>query len=61
MVDSRANSNLLYLPLDKLMQQAGAQVETAAPVPPPEAANPPTSSGDARSRENQRSRGREGR
>ena len=24
MVDSRSNSNLLYLPLDKLMQQAGA-------------------------------------
>ena len=30
MVDSRSNSNLLYLPLDKLMQQAGG---TAAPRP----------------------------
>ena len=61
LIDSRSNSNLLYLPLDKLMQQAGAQVETVTPVPPPEAAHPPAGATDARSRENQRSRGREGR
>jgi membrane protease subunit HflK len=29
LVDSRSNSNLLYLPLDKLMQQAGAAPGTA--------------------------------
>ncbi|HEX3142322.1 MAG TPA: FtsH protease activity modulator HflK, partial [Rhizobacter sp.] len=32
LVDSRNNSNLLYLPLDKLVQQAGAAV-VPAPVP----------------------------
>ena len=61
LIDSRSNSNLLYLPLDKLMQQAGAQVETATPVPPPDSTSPTTGATDARSRENQRSRGREGR
>ena len=29
MIDSRNNSNLLYLPLDKLMQQAGGTAATA--------------------------------
>ena len=43
MVDSRSGSNLLYLPLDKLLQQAGA----SAPAPPaPPAATADT---DARS------------
>jgi membrane protease subunit HflK len=32
MVDSRSGSNLLYLPLDRLMQQA---VRWHRPVPPP--------------------------
>jgi membrane protease subunit HflK len=32
-VDSRTNNNLLYLPLDRLMQQAGAEGQRA-PVPP---------------------------
>lgn len=63
MVDTRNNSNLLYLPLDKLMQQSGA-----APLAPnstsssmstepqaPSSASPI----DARSRDNQRSRERE--
>ena len=43
MVDSRGNSNLLYLPLDKLMQQAGAGVPTARRRcrPPPRPHPPP--------------------
>jgi len=32
MVDAKGQGNLLYLPLDKLMQAAGAQVATTAPV-----------------------------
>jgi membrane protease subunit HflK len=36
MVDSQSNSNLLYLPLDKLMQQSGASAATA-PTPTPAA------------------------
>jgi membrane protease subunit HflK len=60
LVDSRNNSNLLYLPLDKLMQQAGGPAAGAAPapVPPTEA---PGSTVDVRSRDNQRSRERDGR
>jgi modulator of FtsH protease HflK len=43
MVDSRSNSNLLYLPLDRLMQAAGAPTQAAAP-----AINTPTpAAGDA--------------
>ncbi|MBS1175816.1 MAG: hflK [Proteobacteria bacterium] len=58
MVDSRSGSNLLYLPLDKLMQQAGGAA-AAAPAPQPvevPAAAPAT---DARSRDGGRSRDRE--
>ena len=63
MVDSRSNSNLLYLPLDKLMQQS------AATVPPPACRRrtdqptrrPPAQAVDARSRDGQRSRDREAR
>lgn len=53
MVDSRAGSNLLYLPLDKLMQQAGAAVPAApAPTPAPPADNTGTDrSRDIRSRD----------
>jgi membrane protease subunit HflK len=66
MVDSRSNGNLLYLPLDKLMQQAavaGASNQTATPSTVPMDSPPLISPGsnDARSRENQRSRDREGR
>lgn len=60
MVETRNGSNLLYLPLDKLMQAAGSTV--AAPpmaVPTPDATSPAPI--DARSRDNQRSREREGR
>jgi membrane protease subunit HflK len=61
MVDSRNNSNLLYLPLDKLMQAAGTTaVVPAAPAP---AVVDPSAAGaaDARSRDGQRTRDRESR
>jgi membrane protease subunit HflK len=66
LVDSRQGNSLLYLPLDKLLQQAGGPVEgagaappaTAAPaLPAPAAAIP----GDSRARDNSRSRDRESR
>jgi modulator of FtsH protease HflK len=63
MVDSRGNSNLLYLPLDKLMQQAGAATAAgAAPTAPaaPETA-PAAGAVDVRSRDGQRGRDRDGR
>ncbi len=57
MIDSSAGSNLLYLPLDKLMQQAaGAAVTTPAPAP---LASEPPAAADARSRDGGRSRDRE--
>jgi membrane protease subunit HflK len=57
MVDSRSGSNLLYLPLDKLMQQAGgAAVAAPAPVP---AEAPAAAATDSRSRDGGRSRERE--
>ncbi|MEY4429944.1 MAG: FtsH protease modulator HflK [Pseudomonadota bacterium] len=70
MVDSRQGSNLLYLPLDKIMQQAGGNGPVAAPATPAaSAASPsadnagPASSGssmvDSRSREGLRSRERD--
>jgi modulator of FtsH protease HflK len=46
MVDGKGNNNLLYLPLDKLMQAAGAPVAaptTADPVPQRSAVTAPTS------------------
>lgn len=60
MVDTRNNSNLLYLPLDKLLQQATVATPTIAPAAPtgdPAAAT----TGDVRSRDNQRGRDRESR
>jgi modulator of FtsH protease HflK len=62
MVETRNGSNLLYLPLDKLMQAAGASAPSATPaaVPTPDTSSS-TTSGDARSRDNQRTRDREGR
>lgn len=67
MVDSRAGSNLLYLPLDKLMQNGG--VQPAAPaattgLPSPASGTDPmagTAAVDIRSRDDARSRAREGR
>ena len=62
LIDSQSNSNLLYLPLDKLLQQAGAAAPVVAPVAPP--TNDPASGAgtvDARSRDGQRGRDRDGR
>ena len=70
MVDSRQGSNLLYLPLDKLIQQtAAAPTGTVQVVPQaPPAASLPADGGaagaagaDARSRDGGRSRDRDGR
>ncbi len=66
LVDSRSNSNLLYLPLDKLMQQAGATpgAAPAAATTAPAAAEttvPAAAATDARSRDGQRTRDRDGR
>ncbi|HJW12589.1 MAG TPA: FtsH protease activity modulator HflK [Albitalea sp.] len=63
LVDTRNNSNLLFLPLDKLMQQAGIPAPTPA-VPPAASAETPapaTGAVDVRSRDNQRGRDRESR
>jgi membrane protease subunit HflK len=62
MVDSRSNSNLLYLPLDKLIQQsatpAPSQPATTSPVDAGAATTPPGTS-DVRLRDGQRSRDRD--
>jgi membrane protease subunit HflK len=64
MVDSRSGSNLLYLPLDKLVQQVtGSNTVTVSPpvaqAPAADGAVPPANPTDPRSRDNLR--GREGR
>jgi membrane protease subunit HflK len=66
LVDTHSNSNLLYLPLDKLLQQGA--VPAAAPgssvtvVPQAAPTDPaPTTAVDVRSRDNARTRDREGR
>jgi membrane protease subunit HflK len=66
LVDSRQGSNLLYLPLDKIMQKAGQGVDATpagASTVPPSAAPPVPVTGveppDPRSRENQRARERD--
>jgi modulator of FtsH protease HflK len=62
MVDVRNGSNLLYLPLDKLLQQGGATVTPSAPPANVTESLPGSSSSvDVRSRDNQRGRDREGR
>jgi modulator of FtsH protease HflK len=63
-VDSRQGSNLLYLPLDKIMQQNSASAEvlttpSTTTVPPAPTALPPNV--DARSRDAGRTRDRDGR
>jgi membrane protease subunit HflK len=58
MVESRNGSNLLYLPLDRLLQQAGVP---AAAAPPPPAAPTPDPAADPRTREGVRSRDRDSR
>ncbi len=66
MVDSRSGSNLLYLPLDRLMQASGAPVATAPNATAPATATPETNvpapaAVDPRTRDNTRSRDRDGR
>ncbi|MBI2772281.1 MAG: FtsH protease activity modulator HflK [Burkholderiales bacterium] len=61
LVDSSKGTNLLYLPLDKILQQT-AQVPEPAAAPaatPAVPAAPPVISGDARARDNSRTRERE--
>ncbi|MCW7540333.1 FtsH protease activity modulator HflK [Aquabacterium sp. A7-Y] len=66
LIDTRSNGNLLYLPLDKLLQQSSQTAPASAPAAAP--ALPATSDpvplpsqADTRSRDNQRSRERESR
>jgi modulator of FtsH protease HflK len=61
LVDSKNNSNLLYLPLDRLLQQTGTPPAAAGPATTavPESASPAVV--DVRSRDGSRSRDREGR
>jgi membrane protease subunit HflK len=64
LVDARAGSNLLYLPLDKLLQASGTLPESGAGASPPQRPLAETASspgGDARSRDTLRARDREGR
>ena len=62
MVDARSGSNLLYLPLDKLMQTGTVQVVPQTPTPVPADAGAAGAAGaDARSRDGGRSRDRDGR
>ena len=62
MIDSRANSNLLYLPLDKLMQQATTAAPAALPAAPAGGdAAPANGTVDVRSRDGQRGRDRDSR
>ncbi|MCV2349069.1 FtsH protease activity modulator HflK [Paucibacter sp. Y2R2-4] len=57
MVDSRSGSNLLYLPLDKLIQQSTGTVTASPPVVTPAAeSTAPAVSNDVRSRDGLRSR-----
>jgi membrane protease subunit HflK len=63
MVDSRSGSSLLYLPLDKLIQQSGAATPAApaAPVSVPTPESPGTATADPRSRDGARTRDRDAR
>jgi membrane protease subunit HflK len=63
MIESRNGSNLLYLPLDKLMQNAG-HAGGAQPAATPDAVTTPVTgvpAADSRSRDGARTRDREGR
>lgn len=66
LVDSKQGSNLLYLPLDKIMQMSGAvgdpgTAASPATAPPVQVLPPAGSANDARSREAARTRERESR
>jgi membrane protease subunit HflK len=60
MVESRQGSNMLFLPLDKIMQQVATGAVVPEPVPPP-AAPAAGAAVDSRARDNARSRERESR
>lgn len=59
LVDSRGNSNLLYLPLDKLIQQTAPAAAPSPAVRAPEPAAQASAATDTRSRDNQRTRDRD--
>lgn len=62
MVDSKQGSNLLYLPLDKLIQMTGQVAQDAAAVPVPSTPSPANAAAaitDARARDAARDRTRE--
>ncbi|WP_374663153.1 FtsH protease activity modulator HflK [Ramlibacter sp.] len=62
MVESRQGGNMLFLPLDRIMQQVaqqGAAAEAAPAISAPAAVTTPSAQGDARARDNARSRERE--
>ncbi|HEY6511733.1 MAG TPA: FtsH protease activity modulator HflK [Burkholderiaceae bacterium] len=63
MVESRNGSNLLYLPLDRLLQQAGVPgaATATAPAGSDTSTSAPAATTDVRSRDGGRSRDREGR
>jgi modulator of FtsH protease HflK len=67
MVDSRSGSNLLYLPLDKLLQATGAApaatpaINTATPTPTGNEVPATGPAADVRSRDGTRTRDRDGR
>jgi membrane protease subunit HflK len=66
LIDSRANSNLLYLPLDRLLQQTGAAPAGSPPLltPSPQSGTENAAAAantDIRSRDGARTRDREGR
>lgn len=57
LVDQKGGNNLLYLPLDKLIQQSAPDASVAKPIPQPESA--PAIDSTSRSRDAFRSRERE--
>jgi membrane protease subunit HflK len=61
LIDAKGNGNLLYLPLDKLMQQGNGSVTVSQPQPAAPAVADPAPTQDLRSRDGQRTRDREGR
>ncbi|MGY4829364.1 FtsH protease activity modulator HflK [Sphaerotilaceae bacterium SBD11-9] len=64
LVDSRSNSNLLYLPLDKLIQQSGVSAvpaPSAPAAPATDGSSAGANSSDIRLRDGQRSRDRDAR
>jgi membrane protease subunit HflK len=67
MVESKQGSNLLYLPLDKLMQAAGTAASASStdiavvPTAPAAVAPPAPAATDTRSRDSSRTRDRDNR